>query len=231
MKKPVFILFLFCLILLSVSCYERKKKTEWEEITIGNYSCKFPPDFRLIKEQGIDSYVGKIKGDSFYFSFDSGEFSGGLETSEGYLKHGIWHFYAGNKYTHKFIEEGKSYNLDELPKLEVLNLRPAKQEDSIIGKDCDYIAKCKYDSLVYDYPIYFPETAKIHHFKIDSSNNKYRQIAYAKNPKKGGKGQTHLFYQNDSTNSAISLSAHNLTKEQQDLALKIFETMRYNPQK
>ena len=51
---------------------------------------KFSSDFELVTENGIDSYVGKIKGDSMCFSFDFGYYSSDFEqTSQEYLENGL----------------------------------------------------------------------------------------------------------------------------------------------
>ena len=55
------------------------------------YQFDFPLDFDLIKEQGIDSYVGKIEGDCLTFGFDYGYYSNSFEESpQEYLDKGNW---------------------------------------------------------------------------------------------------------------------------------------------
>mgnify|MGYP001557377861 CR=1 FL=1 len=60
---------LILLIVFGLSCFD---KTAKNVIVIGTYSFEFPNDFKLIKEKGQDSYVGKIKVESKTFAFDYG---------------------------------------------------------------------------------------------------------------------------------------------------------------
>ena len=55
-----------------------KLEDNWQTIEIGDYFFDFPNDYKLIKQQGYDSYVGIIKGDSITFNFDFGTTTGNL---------------------------------------------------------------------------------------------------------------------------------------------------------
>src|SRR5688572_5076506 len=85
-------LLVISIVIILFGCGESSKKLdEWKTIEVGNYEFDFPPDFELIKEKGIDSYVGKIKGDSMSFGFDFGYYSNDLgQTTQEYLSHGDW---------------------------------------------------------------------------------------------------------------------------------------------
>jgi hypothetical protein len=64
---------------------------QWKTIEIGDYLFDFPSDFKLVEEKGIDSYVGKIQGDSMWFGFDFGYYSNDFEqTQQEYLDKGDW---------------------------------------------------------------------------------------------------------------------------------------------
>ena len=220
----------FTILLFLLSCGQTEKKTDgqWQIIEVGDYLFDFPPDFELVEENGIDSYVGKIKGDSLWFGFDFGYYSNGFEqTPQEYLDKGYWRLTL----FHQFIKEGVTYDQTNPLKVDVINIRPATIQDSIIGKGCDYIAKCKHGSIEYDLPIYIPKNIKQTNFMIDTIDNQYRKIVFAKNPTKGTTGiyLRDLDGFNKSMNSYLALSLatrSKLTKKQQETAIKIFKTGR-----
>lgn len=64
-------------------------------IEIGNYIIHFPQDYKLIKEKGIDSYVGKISNGQIDFPFDYGYYSNSLNKSvDKYLSEDTWKWNA-----------------------------------------------------------------------------------------------------------------------------------------
>jgi len=216
-------------ILTLFSCEQTSKTATdgWETIVIGDYVFDFPPDFKLVEEQGIDSYVGEIQGDSIRFGFDFGYYLSDFgQTTEEYLKDGFWKQHL----PHRFMREGTTYDRINTPKVEILNIRTATIQDSIIGKGCDYVAKCKHVKTKFDFPIYIPEEIKQVYYAIDTIENQHRKMVWAKDPKKGRTGiyLKDLYTYNKSLNSslALSMSTGSLTKEQQELVLKIFKTGR-----
>lgn len=54
-------------------------------IKVGDYVFQFPHDFKLIKDIGIDSYVGRVQGDSMTMSFDFGRYSNTLSEEKDSL--------------------------------------------------------------------------------------------------------------------------------------------------
>jgi hypothetical protein len=215
---------------LLFSCAQTELKTDekWKTIEIGNYLFDFPTDFELITEQGIDSYVGKIKGDSMSFYFDFGYYSNNFEqTTKEYLDNGEWRYYL----SYRFMKESSSYNQINTPKVDILEIRPATINDSAIGKGCDYVAKCKHNTTEFDVAVYIPNEIKQTNYAIDTANNQYRKIVWAKDPRKG---RTGIYIKdlngfNSSINSylALSMETDNLSVEQQELALKIFKSGRH----
>ena len=84
-KKTLIIIALVTLI----SCNDnvRKKVKDLNIIEIGSYQFDFPNDFKLVKGNGIDSYVGEVIGDSLTIEFDYGYYSNSFtETPDEYLK-------------------------------------------------------------------------------------------------------------------------------------------------
>lgn len=62
--KNIVILILFSILF---SCNENLNT-----IKIGEFTFQFPNDFKLINEQGIDSYNGKVSNGKIRFQFDYG---------------------------------------------------------------------------------------------------------------------------------------------------------------
>jgi len=218
-------IFFFILTLLLLGCSD---KSSHKTITIGEYAFDFPNDFHEIEEQGIDSYVGKIKGDSIRFDFDYGYYSDRLvETEQEYIDKKYWLQYA----EHRFMKPGITYDDNNRPKIELINVRQATNSDTEKFENADFIAKCKHDTTVFDYPIILPDKTKQHIVKVDTIQNHLRRIIIAKDPLKGLTG---IFLQNlggynKSINShpALSMVTSSLTKRQQDSVLKIFSTLQF----
>ncbi len=220
----------FLLILMLFGCKqtERKSNGQLNTIEVGDYLFDLPADFELVTEKGIDSYVGKIKGDSMCFDFDFGYYSNDFEqTPQEYLESGFWRNYL----SYRFMKEGITYDQTNTPKVEVRSIRPATIQDSTIGKGCDYVAKCKYDKTEFDFAVYIPSKIKQTNYSIDTIDNQYRKIVWAKDPKKSTTGiyLRDLNGFNESINSylALSITTGNLTNKLQETALKIFKTGRH----
>ncbi|MBF9254354.1 hypothetical protein I2I11_13695 [Pontibacter sp. 172403-2] len=213
------LIFLVFLPLISCNTVEQQETKDWQTLTIGRYSFEFPADFKLIEEVEVDSYVGRVEGDSISFFFDYGEYSNDLAlTPEQYLEDSTWVRNA----SYQFMENGKTYNVDKLPKVEVLSMRKANFQDSLQWKGSDYVARGRHEKYVFDFPIYLPEETKEHDISIDTIGNQYRKIVKAKNPKKGITG---IYIKPLNSDKALSMVADSLTKTQQDLVAKILSTV------
>jgi hypothetical protein len=209
------------ILLFSFRHTEKKTDGQWKTIEVGNYLFDFPSDFELITEQGIDSYVGKIKGDSMRFSFDFGYYSNSFEqTLQEYFDNGFWRF----ELPFRFMKMGITYDQTNTPKVDVISIRPATIQDSTIGKGCDYVAKCKHNKTEFDFAVYIPNEIKQTNFVIDSVDNQYRKIVWAKDPQKGITG---IYLRDLDGSLALSMAASKLTIEQQAIAIKIFKTVRH----
>lgn len=217
--------FLLFLISSFIGCSDNEKP---RMVTIGEYAFMFPNDFNKVEEQGIDSYVGKVKGDSIVFGFDYGYYSDRLvETEQEYIDNKYWLQNA----EYQFMKPGITYDNDNRPKIELINVRQSTNGDTSKFKNADLIAKCKHDSIVFEYPITLPDKTKQHIIKVDTIQNHLRRIIIAKDPAKGLTGifLMNLNDYNKSMNSytALSMATSNLTKRQQDSVLKIFSTLKF----
>lgn len=226
------LLFLFYLCLF-INCTQSVKlhTAKWKEIEIGDYILEFPPDFTLVPIKGSDSYVGKIVRDSLEIKFDFGYYSPSFgQTPQDYLKGARWKFDAA----FQVMKRHKRYNDSNFPKIEAVYVRPAVGEDSVLGKGCDYVAKCKYKNKEFDYAIFLPDEIKNYDFITDSTNEFYRKIVLAKNPRKGATGlyiREKKFSNDNNSYLSLSMFATNLTKQQQELVKKIYNTALLNKNK
>lgn len=180
------LLIYFSLLVLS-SCGQSEKKHDgqWKTIEVGDYLFDFPSDFELVSEERIDSYVGKIKGDSMCFSFDFGYYSNAFEqTSNEYLANGTWRMELPNR----FMKKGVTYDQTNSPRVDLISIRPATIHDSIVGKGSDYVSHCKHAKIEFDYPVFIPNEIKQTNCFIDTIDHLYRKIVAAKDPKKGTTG-------------------------------------------
>jgi hypothetical protein len=204
-----------------------QEEVPWKTIQVGGYYFDFPSDFKLVEEQGIDSYIGRIEGDEFTLWFDYGYYSGDFgPTPEEYLQDSSWVLEAG----YQLMEPGREYGNETMPRPKVFSVRYATPEDSCLEKGCDYIAKCQFQNTVFEHPIYLPEETENTTIKIDTVAYQYRRVAVS-NLNKGGVAGMYIRDLSDfnaSMNSylALSISADSLDKEQQALVLKIFDTVK-----
>lgn len=218
MKRLLTILVL----LILFSCEQTSKKLDGQlkTIEVGDYLFDFPQDYKLIKEKGIDSYVGKIKGENMCFQFDFGFYSSHFEqTIEEYLKDGNWRAFV----SFQFMKDNVTYDDTNMPKVEIINIQPANAKNNFGQKQCDFVAECKYDNKNFTYPLSIPDDIKKQNFEIDTIENVYRKIVFSNNAKKGITG---IYLAELNGDKALSLSTSDLTKEQQKIALKIFKTGR-----
>ena len=204
-----------------------KSNEGWKTIEVGDYKFDFPRDFELVEEKGIDSYVGRIQGDSMSFVFDFGYYSNDFgQTRQEYLDKGNWRLFLPSQ----FMKAGTTYDQTNIPKVDVLSIRPATIRDSTLGKGCDYVAKCKHDNTEFEIAVYIPDEIDQINYTIDTIGNQYRKIVIPKDPQNGTTGiyLRNLKSFNESINGflALSMATDKLTKQQQETALKIFKTGR-----
>lgn len=225
MKRLITIL--VAVLLFGCDQHEKNSDDQWKTIKVGDYLFDFPGDFTLVADNGIDSYVGKIKGESMSFGFDFGYYSNDFEqTLQEYLDNGDWRLAL----SYQFIKADITYDQTNMPKVDVLNIRQATIQDSTMGKGFDYVATCKQDTTKFDFPVYIPDEIKQLNFHVDTIDNQYRKIVWAKDPQNGTTGiyirDLNSFDKTINSHLALSMATSKLTIEQQEIALKIFKTVR-----
>lgn len=217
--KRLLILLAF-LPLISCKKAEQQGIVDWHTIRVGGYLFDFPADFKLIEETGTDSYVGRVEGDSISFFFDYGKYSNELApTPEQYLEDSIWVRDA----SYQFMKTGKTYNIEELPEVEVLSMRKATLQDGLKWKGSDYVATGRLEKYVFEFPIYLPQETKEHNISVDTIDSHYRKIVKANEP---SNGMTGIHIKPIKSDVALTMVADSLTESQQDLVVKILSTVR-----
>jgi len=221
MRKILTLLFA---LLMAISCRHQTR----DSITIGTYSFSFPKDFDLIKEDGIDSYVGKITNKHVSLGFDYGYYSDKLIPSpEEYIESKQWL----TRFVSDCNQETPIERQVSISDIGILNIRKSNFSDHLRQSESEYTALLKWrDGKQLEYQIEIPEDFKPYTIQIDTIENCLRKIVIAKNPYRGLTGiyLRDLKGHNESINSslALSMSSSRLTKSQQDSLLKIFNTLK-----
>ena len=226
--NPFLNFLLFSIIVLSC-----KNKQQNGLVTIGEYFFRFPDDFTLVEEKGLDSYVGRIKGGNLQLGFDYGFYSDPLvETPQEFLEIGFW---KADAYTW-FIKPKGSFTLERTQDVLLLGTKPIQTKaDSIQFNGADLIAICKLDKSVFNYGITFPDKTKEYEFLTDTINGHYRKIVVAKDPIKGITGiylkDLRGFNKSVNASSALSMATSKLTKQQQDSVISVFRNVKVTNEK
>jgi|GEM_PF-703621 len=213
-------------LLLLVSCFSDTAK-ETRRIDVVGYQFDFPRDFQLEKGEHIDAAVGQIKGDSFSIAYGASHAIYPLiKSPEEFINEGRWKIDAFSRFT----KPGISYNIEEARKIKLLQIRQAASSDKEKYPNADFIASCSLDTTKFDFGIVLPKEIREHEFKVDTINHHYRKIVKAKDP---AKGETGLYLKdlnqcrNEWNCFALSMNAHDLTKQQQEKVLQIYSTVHF----
>jgi hypothetical protein len=194
---------------------------QWVTIEIGEYVFDFPQGFKLVKEQGIDSYIGRVEDDEMSFRFDLGLWTNTLaDLPAEYLEKGEWKY---DFLAYEFHKHNAAIKEEDMKRVEVLNIRPATKKDKRLESYVDYIAKCKLDSIVIDYTIYLPPEIKNVNFIVDTIDNHYRKIIYSKIPEEEYTG---IFIRKLNDIGGLEMRTRKINSQQQKIALKILKSVR-----
>lgn len=206
---------------------------DWKTIELGRYLLDVPPGFKFKLQNGIDSQGGEITNDTIKLYTDFGYYTDTLfQTPAEYLNK---HWFISDAQV-QFEKPGITYDNNTYPKIDVISIRVSTVQDSDkIGffSGSDYIARCKHENKVFNWPIKLPQDIKQHIVKIDTFKHLYRRLAL---PVKGTMGETAVYMRdkqsfNNSINNyyGIVIGTDSLSAKQQLLVLKIFKTLRPKP--
>jgi len=192
----------------------------WQDLDLGAFKISIPPSWKYQQEQGRDSFVGEIKAANALFSFDfssMGYANSLIETEQQYLKREVW------QYNCHFCKSGVTYVNNQTPDRDTkknMHIPTSKQKAKY--PEADYIVDLTYkDSTVY-IPIEIPAEIKSHHIQLDTTEKYIIKTIWPKVPSKEITG---VYYQSRSSTLNFQMAAHNLSKQDQDLALQAFKTI------
>ena len=240
MKKLV-ILFLAVPVILFCMAMQNNLKL----LDLGAFQITVPENWKYIKEQGDDSFIGRIASPNLLLSFDfssNGYANSLLSTEEEYIIDEEWnqgYFYKpGVTYTANFnVKNEKIAQMKKLgttdstlvkveadPSYETKRniLRPTPAEKTKYPK-ADYIAHLTYRNQKIDVPIEIPVEIKAHYITIDSTGKYMIKTIWPKVP---GKGMTGVYMKSRKSSLNFQISGEGLPKAQEGLALQAFKTIK-----
>jgi hypothetical protein len=239
LRNTTILMCLFC------SCsIDTVKKEGLHTIDTGAFQIEVPRNWVYKKEKGIDSFVGKIVGDSVKLSFDyseAGYANSLLSTENDYFdeNESEWmpisapYFKMGVTYTSGSVvserekimkEEGiKDTSLVKVENFQIPTVKIQKEEKDTSKGDYQIRLTYKDTSVVIGFKI--PNEIKQHNFEVDTVDNiYYRKIIYPKETIEDG--ITGIYFKDLKSNFKFNICGHNLSKANSEKAIKAFKSLK-----
>lgn len=209
------------------------------------FSIEVPANWKYIKQQGIDSFVGEIRGPKVKLSFDCsdrGYASSLIQAPEEYIERQV-----AISYSHLFNEPDVIYThekrvrnvkADEMKKLNTTDssrvkvkpfIRPQTKiykptdKDLMKFKNADYLVSLTYKDSTITVGVTLPDDIRKHNVKIDTVDKFVIKTIW---PKKTGDGMTGVYYRKLDSRFDLQINGQNLKEQQQAEALKAFRTVK-----
>ena len=197
-----------------------------KSINTGQFEIDVPVSWEYIKERGIDSFIGKIKGNGVELNFDLSKFGYAnhlIPTETEYIyeteyqwmplapyqKKGVYYTTGNVKGERERIMKSKGITDTSLVIVE-----PFQNPDILIIKENNqYSATLTYKDTIVRLNIEIPEKVKDHIFEIDTINNYKRKIVY---PKSGKKGMTGVYMEDLNSSFNFNLVGENIDMNNQE---------------
>ncbi|WP_439698427.1 hypothetical protein ACFGVS_09445 [Mucilaginibacter sp. AW1-7] len=211
------------------------------------FKITIPGSWKYIKEQGDDSFIGKIvipaSNTILQFDFSNNGYTNSLlPTEQEYLKKQEWkkdeYFYKpGVTYTADFnVKNERAAQMKKLgttdstkvhveadPSYETkTNVHLPTQAQRIKYLNADYVADLTFRDSTIHVPIEIPLEIKAHNIQVDSTDKYVVNTIWPKNP---GTGITEIYFKGRSSRLTFNIVGINLSKKDQDLALQAFKTI------
>lgn len=236
--KAKIILYIF-IPLFFLSCQESKSsKQGFKIIDLKAFEIEVPEGWEYKKEQGFDSFVGRIIGDSINLSFDYSEmgYANSLIMSKEdyfenwksksymnpYLQMTTDTFYTSidlEKATEKIKQD---IGIRDSTKFKVVQIDTSLQQ-KIIQKGQKYIGVRMYRDTTYQAEINIPEEILNHSFAIDTIGRYRRKII---KPKQGKKGLTGVYFKDLKSDFNFQMSVYDLSLQNQKKAINAFKSIK-----
>lgn len=216
----------------------------YHTLSFEDFAIEVPKNWKYIKRQGVDSFVGEIRGPKVSLSFDcSGRGYAGIpiKSPEEYCNQEVLRLHSSrfNRpnviYTRK--ENVERVKMREMKKLNTTDSSLVKVEQLIVPstkiylpsekdlekfKDADYLIDLTHGDSTITVGVTLPDGIRKHNFKIDTVGGYIIKTAW---PKKNGNGITGVSYKEINGSFTLGIHGENLG-QQQDKALKAFKTIR-----
>jgi len=210
-KKWFFIL----MIPFFISCISMAD--DWKELDLSAFKISIPKEWTYKKVQGEDSFVGEINGPNIALSFDyspMGYANHLIQTEQEYLESGTW------LYVPSYLADG---GVDKsMLKVKKIIKPDAKQKREYPG--ADYIAIADYKGYTEELTIGLPVEVKRQFTQIDTTEKYIIKTVW---PKIAGIGITGIYIHSRKSSFNFQMSAHNLSAENEKLALRAFKTITF----
>lgn len=218
-----------------------------QELNLSSFKISVPKEWKYIKQQGEDSFIGKIKISKLTsLTFDCsgmGYANSLIPTEQQYLNNKEWdkHFFykVGVTYTANFnlhnakmelmkekgISDSSLVHVEADPVYEtVITIHQPTPKQKIKYPKADYIADMIYRDSTIQVPIEIPVAIKSHYIQIDSTDNYVTKTIWPKAP---GKGMTGIYIHSRTSSFNFQMAGINLSPQNQALALKAFKTIKF----
>ncbi|MDN3579837.1 hypothetical protein [Mucilaginibacter flavus] len=241
MKK----IYLAALLLLLFSC--SFMIDDFKQLDLNEFKITVPKSWEYIKQRGVDSFIGliSIKSSKSTLQFDlsnSGYANSLILTEQEYLEQEEWkqgsYFYKdGVTYTADFnVKNERTTQMKKLgttdSTLVHVEADPSYQTKTLVHlpspsqkvkyATADYIADLTYNDSTIFVPIEIPTVIKMHNIKIDTIEKYVIKTIWPKIP---GKGMTGVYFKSRNSRFNFQMSAADLSKSDQDLALQAFKSI------
>ncbi len=237
MKYQIQMTLLFIL-LLAGSC-DDSNRGNLKTINTGKFRIQVPVEWKYHEEQGIDSFVGNIKGRNVDLSFDWSEMGYAnhlIPTENEFIHERDWEWmpidlpYGKNGVTYtsgsiegerKRIMKEKGITDSSLVKVEPFQI-PNKKIELINN---EYIATLTYKDTVVRVKIEIPELVRNHVIQVDTISHYRRKLI---RPKKGMTGMTGAYLEDLKSSFNFNLAGFIEDSDHQEAVFRSLKTIELN---
>jgi hypothetical protein len=224
------------LILIFVIGCKSQQSNEKNVIVTSQFEIEVPANWKYQEENGIDSFVGRIKSSDVDLQFDWSEMGYAnhlTPTIEEYITDEDWEWMPNPPYMkpgviytsgnvnreRERIMKEKGITDPSIVKVEKIQI-PKKEIFIVEGK---YKAILTYKDTIQEVSIEIPEKVTKYDFQIDTVGGYYRKII---RPKKDMKGITGIYFQDLNSTFNFNLAGKDLSVENQERAIEAFKTIK-----
>lgn len=181
-------------------------------LDLGTFKIAIPKEWKYIKQQGEDSFVGEIQiTKTTFLNFDCSE-----------------HGYANNLISSQdeYLTKQEWYNgqVGFLQTDSKIIVHKPNSADKVKFPKADFVADITNEGKTNSIAIEIPAEINAHHIKIDSTDKYIFKTIWPKTP---GKGMTGIYFHNRTSHFNFQMSGRNLSAKDQQLALQAFKTITF----